>query len=217
MNALLLGTGSKWGVNFTQTLVNNGYHCYVVTSKDMNINGVTTIKVDWNNLSVQQAEQIANTLPDLDLIFFSQNGGDDPGEWCLKNGNDFNEGNVKMWANRFWTDCQLPVFLVKKLENKINDNTKIGWMVTGFIKNEVELKGCWQWAGYGAKKYTNVSMARGFASVNHPGIFFCINPHPGLFEEKVWQERSTALLNTIKNITKEQNGHSLFIDGSSWW
>jgi hypothetical protein len=218
MNALLIGTGSKWGLEFTKTLAKNGYHCYIITGSDINLDNVTSFKIDWNNLSPQKVSEILNTLPSLDLIFFNQNSMGAPGDWCFKNGGNFDEGNINVWTNGNWIDCQLPVYVVKKLEDKITDTTKIGWMVTGFIKNAMNsVDTCWQWAGYGAKKYHSVATARGFAYVNHPGIFFCINPSDGFGEPAKWSEQSNVLLRTINNITKEQSGYSLLLNGDPWW
>ena len=36
---------------------------------------------------------------------------------------------TKNWTQSYWLSCQMPYVLIKTLENKLDDDCKIGWML----------------------------------------------------------------------------------------
>lgn len=213
MNALILGGGSKWGEEFTKLLVTKGYHCYLVTSSKLSVAGITTIDVDWLNLTLDNVDRILEQIPDVDLVFFNQNcwGGPNTEDFSLDNG--FNKHTLAQWTNSYWIDCQLPVYIIKQLKHRIKPTTKVGWMMTGFIKQPLTDQN-WKYAGYGSKKFTNLAIMRGF-SMYRDGIFFAVNPWG--IDENNRRDHANKVFKIIENLDVSSSGKSFQLDGTEWW
>ena len=207
--ALIVGGGSKWGAVFTRHLAKQ-YSIDLITGSDFKCKNVKTHKVNWYELNPPDIENICENLDKekYDLIFFNQNTGGGPNDVSFEPDNKY---PLDHWYFQFWINCQLPYTIVHNLQDKINDNTKIGWMMTGLIDGkEREL---WKFAGYAATKSTNLHIMRGFAD-RHPGIFFAMNPL--WFPEDRFQEDAIAITEAIEKLQPEDNGKALNKDGTIW-
>jgi hypothetical protein len=100
-----------------------------------------------------------------------------------------------------WVNCQLPYAVVKILTNTINENTKIGWMITGLVDGRE--KDLWKYAGYASVKSTNIHIMRGFAH-QHTGIFFAFDPI--WFPDDQYRQDSKIILSKIQNLTTKDTG-----------
>lgn len=210
-NALLIGTGSRWGLHLTNELINRGYNVTIVTSSSPEINA-RIIPVDYYNLSMESIINLAKSVNDqiYDLIFFNHNSGGGPDAQYFKP--DGPMIDPKSWGKSLYIHSMFPAIFLRLISKSINDDTKIGWMLTGMIKDANPEH--FQWGLYGSAKYINLCVMRLF-SQNHPGIFFALNPSwfpPG--EEK---QDAETIADTIEKITIQQNGICIDKNGNTWY
>lgn len=205
--ALLFGCGSKWGSSFAQHLIKNGYQIDLVSSTGIDLPQVNNLKIDW----ISSNEHIIKTLipkKSYDIIFFNQNSGGGPGADDFSPKRNF---PIDHWNMHLWINCQLPYVVIKHLSDHIDEQTKIGWMLTGLIVgNDKEL---YQYAGYASLKSTNLHIMRGFSQY-HKGIFFAMNPL--WFPVEEYAKDSAQILKVIEKIDKKDSGKSFNKDGSVW-
>lgn len=210
MNVLLVGAGSKWGALFTEYLCSQGCQIDLITGTGIDNRNVINHKVDWNSLSLSDIDVLtANLSKDYyDLIFFNQNSGGGPNDRYFAPGLD---ASLETWNKSFWLDCQLPYYLIKKLQSKITEQTKIGWMLTGLINSVEEEQ--WKYGGYASAKTTNLHIMRSFSQYN-AGIYFCLQP--------IWFPSGEEIIDcknifkVIKNITNNDNG-KIFLKNNQEW
>lgn len=208
--ALILGGGSKWGAHLTNRLVKNGYKIDLITSTGLEKKNVTNHKIDWWASNERTIDSIVSNLNSdhYDLIFFNHNSGGGPNDTAFAPGDIF---PIDFWNKANWINCQLPYYLIKKLSNKINNTTKIGWMITGLIDSRSS--STFKYAGYASVKASNIHIMRGFSQY-HDGIFFAIQPI--WFPEDDQRKDASRIVSVIENLTVEDNGKILMKDGSEW-
>lgn len=210
MNILLLGAGSKWGAIFTKFLSSQGCYIDLVTSTGIEDQNVVNHKIDWNTLSINDLDLIVRNLSKekYDLVFFNQNSGGGPNDKCFS---PEMEAPLDGWVKNLWIDCQMPYYLIKRLTDKIHENTKIGWMLTGLINSEESEQ--YKYGGYASAKTMNLHLMRNFSQFNK-GIYFCLQP--------IWfppDEELTDCQNiyeTIKTMSSKDNGKILLKTGREW-
>lgn len=174
--ALITGGGSKFGQNITQELINAGYFVHLVTSNGaawVNSPSVKVISVDWKTLGISDIKLIMTDLPKLDLIFFNHNAS----ALNLDKFAPKKMQNLSNWQHSYFVACQFPFYLVHGLENRIDTNTKIGWMLSRLIQNPIDNH--IGFADYIGNKFTNFCIMRSF-SINFPASFFAIHPEGGV-------------------------------------
>lgn len=168
---LILGGGSKLGSHLTKKFIETGYHVRLVTSNPApwtDVKNVTTIPINWQQMSVTNIKEIIRNSPDLDVIFFNQNSS-------ALSANNFKIGNfqsVSSWQQNYFVACQLPFYLIHALKHKIS-HAKIGWMLSRLIKNPVDQQ--IGYADYIGNKFTNACILKSF-SLHSAGCFFGIHP-----------------------------------------
>lgn len=206
MKALVFGGGSKWGYHFTKALKVFGYEPTIVTSSTSDL-ACKKVLVNWKNLKT--ADYILEHAHETyDLIFFNQNCPGAPNaDVFSKEGSFF----LDSWKQSHWINCELPLEFIKSAEHRIHDGTKVGWMLTGLIRDPLEEH--IKFAGYGAEKFTNYAIMRAFAQV-HPGIFFAINP--GKLEENTNQKDALAIASTIGKLKTSDSGKCFLKNGNVW-
>lgn len=201
---LILGGGSKFGKHITNKLVESGYHVRLVTSSPASwsdVKNVTTIPVNWHHLAISNIREIIRDIPDLDLIFFNQNSS------ALSEKN-FNIGNIQSatsWSQSYFVACQLPFYLVHSLKHKIS-HAKIGWMLSGLIKNPVDSQ--IGHADYIGNKFTNACILRSF-SLTKQGCFFGIHPD-GIIDNQDSIVKANNIVNFIEDSSRDQLNGNIF-------
>lgn len=208
MKALLIGAGSKWGGEFTNFLLSKNYKIDLVTGSNLEERlNLTIHKINWKTFSSRDMDVLAGNLSqeNYDLIFFNQNSQSYPNEQTFSPDRDI---SIEDWSRGFWIDCQMPYYLIKKIKNKIQKDTKIGWMLTGLITSQQSEY--WKYGGYTSNKNTNLHLMRNFSQY-HPGIFFCIDPM-GLNPIN-FQEDCENIFKVIQDINEDDNGKVLIKDG----
>ena len=208
--ALLVGCGSKWGAVFTDELLKKNYEIDLITSTGIENTGITNHLIDWWNSDTKIIDKIIENLKTThyDLIFFNQNSGGGLDEHFFTSDENF---PIDHWNKSTWMNCQLTYYIVKKLSAKIQENTKIGWMLTGLIDSTDS--NFWQYAGYASVKATNLYIMRGFAKFC-TGIFFGMQPiwFPAGDEIK----DAINIIDMIENLTTTDSGKILTKEGTEW-
>ena len=209
-HALILGGGSKWGASFTKNLADNGYAVDLITSSNFEYNNVISHKIDWIYSNRNSLESLLEPLKEkkYDLIFFNQNSGGGPNEQSFAPGDIF---PIDHWNIQNWVNSQLPYVVVKTLSNSIDNDTKIGWMLTGLIDGKD--KEMWKYAGYASVKSTNLHIMRGFANQHH-GIFFAINPF--WFPKNQYSEDADTIRCIIEDLKTSDNGCTVDKNANYW-
>jgi len=168
---VITGGGSKFGQQLTERLIQAGYFVDLITSHAdtwANNPSVNAISVDWKTLDVRD---IGKLIPkqSIDLMFFNHNSVSLSSAKFKKN----KLQNIKDWQQSYFVSCQLPFYMIQSSANKIQPDTKIGWMLSELIKHPTDLQiGA---ADYIGNKFTNACIMRSF-SLNFPACFFGINP-----------------------------------------
>jgi hypothetical protein len=206
--ALLIGCGSKFGLDFQNNLLSNGWAVNSISGSPNNITDMHDQKViDWKAFTVADLHPFLKKQSTVDLIFFNQNASS-------LNDVSFELGNYdtlellkqqKAWAQSYFTSCILPFYIIHTLSKHFTNNTKIAWMLSSFIYNHVEIKH----ADYIGNKYQNYLMMKNF-SMHHPGCFFGINP--GSLDITLTEVNINTLTTTINQTTA--NGKVIFFDGT---
>ena len=209
MNALLVGCGSKFGLELNKIYQSFGYS--VISLGSNPVEGTQNIIIDWNTLSYDDIVEIAEKLPNLDVIFFNQKYGSGP-ENNHFDTRVFNIGDLKRWTQAYWVNCQMPFCLVNLLKDKILEHTKVGWMLGwGRIDQPINDQN-WKKSTYGSMKVTNLMMMKGFAHTKI-GIFYAIYIKSGIDDDRR-VETAKTIFEFQEKIKKENNGQSMFEDGT---
>ena len=171
-NALLLGCGSKLGLEILKLQVEEYNHIDLITSSNVEMDKVNTIKVDWDNLSEADVRNIiAEHLvgKKYDFIWFNQSN------FQIPNNGAFYEyiQPIDNWVHGHWINCILPYFLIRELDECLTETTKIGWTLSSGIQPAADATH--SLGGYNSCKVTNYNIMRAFAKV-HRSLFFGINP-----------------------------------------
>ena len=205
--ALLFGCGSKWGLEFTKYLADNGYQVDLVSSSIVNYPNVKTLNINWVTSNETCIKELL-VKEEYDLIFFNQNSGGGPGGDHFSPLRDY---SIDHWNIHNWINCQLPYTVIKHLSSTITEKTKIGWMLTGLIVGNDTSR--YQYAGYASIKSTNLHIMRGFSQF-HKGIFFAINP--SWFPVEDYKKDAEQISSIIERLESKDNGKSFMKTGVEW-
>jgi hypothetical protein len=210
--ALLVGCGSKFGLQLLTQLLAQGWRIYSISGSDINIDNPNLIhlKVNWKTLRITDIEKFLRTLPNLDLVFFNQNSSalsqriftelETLELWTLE----------KNWAQAHFVSCILPLHIIQTLKQRCNKNTKVAYMLSCYAySNPRELKEL-GFADYIANKYQNYIIMKNL-SLNHPAYFFGINPEK---LQELTDDVKLLELTTFIDGDKDINGKVFYLDGS---
>ena len=208
--ALLVGCGSKFGLNLQQKLLSLGWMVNAIsgTSGTDSSSRFNQLTVDWKTVTVADLERFLKKQSNLDLIFFNQNSS-------ALSGQSFANDNYttvelwkqqKTWAQCYFVSCILPFHIVHTLQNKCSKNTKIAWMLSSFVHSHSNI----DHADYIGNKYQNYLIMKNL-SQHHDGCFFGINPESGLNDST----NIDQLIATMDQPTQLLNGKVLFFNGSA--
>jgi len=173
--ALLIGCGSKFGLDLLKQLLDQNWKIYSISGSQIDLasKNLTHLTIDWKTVTVANLEKFLRDCPRLDLIFFNQNSS------ALAKDN-FTETyyttlelwkQEKTWLQSYFVSCILPFHIVHSLGNRCDTNTKISWMLSSYIYRHSDIGN----ADYIGNKYQNYVLMKNF-SQHHPSCFFGINP-----------------------------------------
>lgn len=207
--ALLIGCGSKFGLNFQKTLLNEGWEISSISGTVDN-NSVNQLIVDWKKFTVADIELFLKKQSSIDLIFFNQNSSALAADSFKLNNYSTLElwKQEKTWAQAYFTSCILPFHIIHSLKNKLTSETKIAWMLSSFIHSHSDINH----ADYIGNKYQNYLIMKNF-SLRFPGCFFGINPDS--LDKTNTVDNIQTLIRTINQPAANLNGKVLFFDGTA--
>ena len=199
MNALLIGCGSKFGLDVTNSLLSQGCTVNLISGSRVNDDCINQLTVDWQTFNVTTLEKFLQSLNKVDLILFNQNASS-LSTPCFESSYYTTLDlwkQEKMWSQSYFTSCILPFHIVHTLGDKCNSTTKVCWMLSSMVyshknKNQVGH------ADYVGNKYQNYVIMKNF-SMTHPACFFGINP-----DSIIDTNTSTNLENMIKYIDETE-------------
>jgi hypothetical protein len=200
-NALIIGCGSLYGKDLSQSLQNKGYAIYGIsgtTTPDQNI-----LTVDWNACVISDFEKFLRKLPCIDLIVFNQNSPALTDNYNKLNSLDIFEvwKRAKKWSQSHYVNCILPTHLLHTLVliNKVNNHTCITWMLSNSMFGKDQLSP----VDYVGQKYQNYIMMKTLA-LNNPQIFIGINP--GKIDATNSVKKAKNLADFLFNNNKDYSG-----------
>ena len=209
-NALLVGCGRNFGYDLTKCYLDAGYSVWSMGSHS--VDGCNFLSISWQTLDILKLQEIADQLPNLDSIFFNHYARTQVKFDDLQVTN--NRQELRNWTHTQWINCQMPVYLIKLLSLKINENTKVGWQLgwgnsLTIDKNDTH----WQHMPYGSQKITNFMIMRAFAQARK-GIYYAT--FPGHLTEDNRKERAEKIFKIQESISEQDNGRAIHFDGTDY-
>jgi len=162
-NALIIGGGSGKGAIIVDTLLENGFSVVNVGSSEHS--SATNIKIAWDKLDIPFVQRNLKFNQLFDFIFFNQNSSTLKQEDFIINDETLTNWKlIKDWSHSHWISCQFPFLLLHTNSNNLHSNTKVGWMLSGYIRHDkpdVE-----KYPDYSSFKFFNLMQMRSFSSNN---------------------------------------------------
>lgn len=202
-NALIFGSGSKFGNAISQTLSLREFCVYGVSSTAQTEN---TLTVNWNNCFINNFEKFLGGLPKIDLVIFNQNSS-------ALNDSIYNLGSTptldvwkqsKEWTQSHYVNCVLPMHTLNKLagSKKIDQTSIVAWMLSSSMFDAFGAP-----VDYVGQKYQNYIMLQRLADTN-PQTFVGICP--GKLTNDVYNFKSQLLIDLLTNSTALNGGLYMF-------
>jgi len=182
-NILIVGGGSKLGLELTKNYLIKGHNVDVITGSDLSeyqkeYKNLKVVEVDWEIIEYAP-HTIENKINRLntthyDIIIFNQNNLSKHTSFQLEE-----KHQHKAFINNVNTNVILGDIILRFLyHNKITENTKVVYNISRIVT-------CWyiepylskhgDKAGYAAIKTLNYLFIKGYSKFNK-GIYFCIEP-----------------------------------------
>ena len=200
-NALIIGCGSLYGKDLSESLQNKSYNIYGISSTAMPDLNVLT--VDWNTCNIPDFEKFLRKLPCIDLIVFNQNSPALTDDYNKLSSVDIFEvwKRAKKWSQSHYVNCILPTHLLHTLvsTNKVSNQTCIVWMLSNSMFGKTQMSP----VDYVGQKYQNYIMMKTLA-LNNPQIFIGINP--GKIDVTNSVKKAKDLADFLFNNNKEYSG-----------
>ena len=196
-HAVVVGGGQGKGAIIVNTLIENEYSVTNIgSSKHPKCNNIT---VDWKDIDIPFVQKNCSFDHPIDFIFFSQNASSLSKPSFSLDRNTLETWRViKDWTHSNWLSCQLPFLLVHTLKNNIHADTKIGWMLSGYIKHTAA--GNIEHPDYSSFKYFNYLQMQCFSEQNDFKTF-------GIYPDFNIDKSEDILYNTIIEILSSTEKH----------
>lgn len=212
-NVLIVGGGSKLGIELTKYYLEHGYNVDLITGSDINTlhqeyKNLNYIHIDWE--IIEHAPHTIEKKLDYflsdkyDIIIFNQNNSDIHTSFELIRKNQHTE-----FIKNINTNIILPDIILRNLYNsdKIQANTKVVFIISRIISMWLmQLSKHGDKAAYAAIKTLNFLFSKGY-SVFNKGIYYCIEPGhfnkdlPGTIEKA-----KNDIVSSIKTADSTYNG-----------
>jgi len=204
-NCLLIGCGSKFGLELLEYLIEIGYTVNSISGSDLKHDNVNHLQIDWKNLNVAQIEKFLKNLSNLDLVFFNQNSSALGSHDFIKNKSTVDLWKLeKNWSQAYFVSCVLPFHIIHTLKSM----HKVVWMLSPLVYRHYEDQ--IGFSDYIGNKYQNYLILKNFSKYNQ-SIFIGMNPDKLLsIKDDV---RIKNMVNFIELADKETSGRVFFLDG----
>lgn len=204
MTDLYVGASHGFAAAYQQHRRAQGHVCYSVSSRP----GPLTCEVDWSTVNPSSLHQWAQTLPDLDLVFFNQNASALSVDSFAPRPTLQLWQHVAHWQQNYFVSCQLPYVLLQTLGTRISSRTRVVWMLSGMVTRPFDDPGH---ADYIGNKYQNMLIMRNFAQ-HGAGCYIGIDP--GAIAQGC-ETQQTQGLDAVLALPRDQaNGNVFGLDGA---
>jgi hypothetical protein len=196
-NAIVVGGGQGKGAIVVDTLLENGYSVTNIgSSQHPKCNNIT---VDWKDIDILFVQRHCRFDHPIDFIFFSQNSSSLAEQnFSLKTDTLQTWTLIKDWTRSNWLSCQLPFLLVHTLRDSIHAETKIGWMLSSYMKHNVKDNN--KHPDYSSFKYFNYLQMKCFSEQNNFKTF-------GIYPDFSVDKSENILYNTILQVLLDTDKH----------
>jgi hypothetical protein len=197
-SAVVIGGSKGKGAIVVNALIDNGYS---VTNIGSSIHPqCDNITVDWKDIDIPFVQKNCKFNHPIDFIFFSQNASSlSESNFSLQTKTLETWRLIKDWTHSNWVSCQLPFLFVHTLKENIHENTKIGWMLSGFVKHTAI--GNTTYPDYSSFKYFNYLQMQCFSQQNNFKTF-------GIYPDFNIENSENILYNTIIEILSSTEKHN---------
>lgn len=171
--ALLIGCGNERGSKIVLGCKEADYSITNIGSSPSTVSDVNNIKIEWNSLGIETLHKILKQVDhSVDFLFFNQNSSSLAELDFTKTKDTLdNWRSIKGWGRSYWLSCQMPYFIIHTLGERLDSNSNIGWMLSGYI--DVKRPGVTDHPDYSGYKFTNYLIMKNF---NKRFRCFGINP-----------------------------------------
>jgi hypothetical protein len=169
---LLVGCGSKSGLELTKSFLSANYKVDLITGTLSNL-PVRSCVIDWQSLNPANIELFLKGSNRYDAIVFNQNARVlEPTCYSVDKFKTLDLWKInKLWNQAYYNNCILPFHIIHTLGSKCDTNTRVVWMLSELIYNHIPGIG---YADYIGHKYQNYVLMKNF-SQNHTATFLGIN------------------------------------------
>lgn len=166
-HALLLGCGSSNGSAIVEALIDRGFTITNVGSSEYQHDMVQNIKINWKKLDIESVHRIFSKFEVVfDFVFFNHNSSSLAlGDFDIKNAKTLKNWRlVKDWTQSQWLSSQLPFLVLHTIRNNLNKESKVGWMLSGYIDHNNQSSILYP--DYSSYKYFNYLAMKCFGQAN---------------------------------------------------
>lgn len=205
-NCLLIGCGSKFGLELLEYLSSIGYSVNSISGSKLEHPDVNHLQIDWKTLDVTQIEKFLKNLPEIDLLFFNQNSSSLNADDFITNKNTLELWKLeKDWNQAYFVSCILPFHIIHTLESI----RKIVWMLSPLIykHNDAQIG----FADYIGNKYQNYLILKNFSKQKQL-ISIGLNPDKLLSTKD--DVKIKKMVDFIESVNEIDSGHIFFLDGT---
>jgi hypothetical protein len=200
--ALLVGCGSKSGLDLTNAFLSAGYMVDLISSTDAEILNTRQCCVNWDKLTQANIESFLKSSSEYDVIVFNQNAR--ALEPTYNKPNRFNTIELwtceKVWNQAYFNNCILPFHIIHTLGKRCVD-AKIVWMLSELIYNHTPGVGHADYIGH---KYQNYVLMKAFSQQ------YCC---AGINRGKI-KIQPNELVSFLEKSTNDINGKVFYSDGT---
>jgi hypothetical protein len=205
-NCLLIGCGSKFGLELLEYLIENGYYVHSISGSKLEYANVNHLQINWKTLNVAQLEKFLKELPELNLVFFNQNSSALNSDDFIENKNTIELWQLeKNWGQSYFVSCILPFHIIHTLKSI----DKVVWMLSPLVYHHHNTQ--IGFADYIGNKYQNYLILKNFSKQIQS---ICIGLNPDKLLSTVDDVRIINMVNFIESVDNETSGRVFFLDGT---
>lgn len=197
---LIFGGGSKFGLELAKSFASLNHEVSIVTSAGSSETNFKTHVVDWSKLDITRVEKLCTSFAEFDIVIFNQNYS------TINNLEDISIPKLEMWKKLkqwqqgLYINCHLPLQICNSLyvNNKINDKTKVLWILSGCISND-----SFTTLEYQTQKYINHESVRYMKRLD---MVKCIGLNPGKLDENNYAIKANKLSKFLETVENNNTG-----------
>lgn len=192
--ALLIGCGSKLGLNITTELQARGYNTYSISGSESN--DTNHLQINWHTFTIADLARFLKQVPKCDLVLFNQNSSSLSSQVFEPQVDTIELWRLEQhWAQSYFASCILPFHIVHTLGDRLTSTSRVAWMLSNYVHshpNDVN----YGYADYIGNKHQNYLIMKNF-SLNHLGCFVGLNPD--VMDCTDWVVKTQSLIGVLES------------------